>query len=63
MFPGIDHRIQKELTSLAPPGTKINVIAPPDRYNSEWIGGSILASHSNFPKRPYNPQLELILLS
>ena len=50
MFPGIEHRIQKELTSLASSGTKIKVIAPPQRYNSEWIGGSILASHSNFPK-------------
>merc|ERR1712012_546182 len=48
MFPGIDDRMQKELTSLAPPTMKIKIIAPPERKYSVWIGGSILASLSTF---------------
>ncbi|XP_071368235.1 actin, non-muscle 6.2-like [Centroberyx affinis] len=48
MFPGIADRMQKELTALAPPTMKIEVIAPPDRKYSVWLGGSILASLSSF---------------
>jgi actin beta/gamma 1 len=48
MFPGFADRMQKEITSLAPPTMKINVIAPPERKYSAWIGGSILASLSTF---------------
>ena len=48
MYPGIDDRMQKELTSLAPPTMKIKIIAPPERKYSVWIGGSILASLSTF---------------
>lgn len=33
---------------LAPSTLKINVVAPPDRKYSVWIGGSILASLSTF---------------
>ncbi|XP_034314727.2 uncharacterized protein [Magallana gigas] len=48
MFPGIADRMQKEITSLAPPTMKIKIIAPPERKYSVWIGGSILASLSTF---------------
>jgi len=48
MFPGIAERMQKEITNLAPPTMKIKIIAPPERKYSVWIGGSILASLSNF---------------
>merc|ERR1711962_924944 len=44
MYPGIADRMQKEITSLAPPTMKIKIIAPPERKYSVWIGGSILAS-------------------
>ena len=48
MFPGIADRMQKEITSLAPPTTEIKIIAPPERKYSVWIGGSILALLSTF---------------
>ena len=48
MFPGIAERMQKEITALAPPTMKIKIIAPPERKFSAWIGGSILASMSDF---------------
>ena len=47
MFAGIDARMDKELTALAPP-MKIKIVAPPERKYSVWIGGSILASLSTF---------------
>ncbi|GAA6169787.1 actin family protein [Sessilibacter corallicola] len=43
-FPGIAERVHKELSTLAPATMKINVIAPPDRKISSWVGGSIMAS-------------------
>ena len=48
MLPGFAHRMQKEMTSLAPDNMKINMIAPPERKYSTWIGGSVLASLSTF---------------
>ena len=48
MFRGIEQRLEKELVSLAPSTVKIGVVAPPERKNSVWIGGSILASLSSF---------------
>ena len=48
MYSGIDDRMTKEITSLAPPTMKIKIIAPPERKYSVWIGGSILASLSTF---------------
>ena len=48
MYPGIADRMQKEITALSPPSTKINIIAPHERKYSVWIGGSILASQSTF---------------
>ena len=37
-----------QLASAAPPNTVCNVIAPPERKYSAWIGGSILSSLSTF---------------
>jgi actin len=48
MFPGIAERITKEIAALAPTTMKINVVAPPDRKYSVWLGGSILASLPTF---------------
>lgn len=48
MIPGLADRLAKELSSLAPPGVRVRVVAPPERKYSVWIGGSILASLSTF---------------
>ena len=48
MFAGMTERMQMELISLAPPTTRIRIIAPPDRKYSTWIGGSIFAGLSQF---------------
>ena len=48
MYVGINDRMQKEITQLAPSSMKIKIVAPPERKYSVWIGGSILASLSTF---------------
>merc|ERR1712025_1229350 len=48
MFRGLQERMQKEITALAPPGNKIRVLAPEERKYSVWIGGSILSSLTTF---------------
>jgi len=48
MFPGLDVRLTKEMTALAPATVKVKVVAPPERKYSVWIGGSILSSLSTF---------------
>ena len=48
MLPGFADRMQKELTSLAPDNIKNNMITPPERKYSTWIGGSVLASLPTF---------------
>jgi len=48
MFTGIDKRLEKELTQLAPASVKVKIVAPPERKYSVWIGGSILSSLSTF---------------
>ncbi|KAL8058607.1 hypothetical protein ABFX02_03G030200 [Erythranthe guttata] len=48
MFSGIADRLDKEITGLAPGGTRITVVAPPERKYNVWIGGSILASLNVF---------------
>ena len=45
---GITDRIKKELDSLLPSTMKTKVIAPPERKYSVWIGGSMLASRTDF---------------
>jgi len=48
MFQGIDTRLKKELSALAPASAKVKIVAPPERKYSVWIGGSILSSLSTF---------------
>ncbi|KAK7268579.1 hypothetical protein RIF29_21280 [Crotalaria pallida] len=48
MFPGMVDRMTSEISALAPKTMTVNVVAPPDRKSSVWIGGSILASLSSF---------------
>jgi len=43
LFPGIEDRLKKEITQLAP-NMNIKIIAPPARLYSAYLGGSILAS-------------------
>ncbi|EOY30221.1 hypothetical protein QUC31_020379 [Theobroma cacao] len=50
LMPGLADRLAKEVSSLAPPGVRVRVIAPPERKYSVWIGGSILASLSTFER-------------
>lgn len=48
MFVGVNKRMTKELSALAPPSMKVKVIATPERKYSVWIGGSILSALSSF---------------
>ena len=48
MYEGMGERLQKEVTTLAPPSMKVKVLAPSERKFSVWIGGSILANLSTF---------------
>lgn len=48
LFPGLAERMQKEISALAPPTMKINVIAPPERKYSAWKGGAILSNLPTF---------------
>ncbi|OHT02827.1 actin [Tritrichomonas foetus] len=48
MFSGIAERIEKNICELAPHGTKISVLAPQNRKDSAWIGGSVLVSLATF---------------
>jgi actin beta/gamma 1 len=50
LFPGIQDRMQSEMTGLAPLSAKVNVVASPERKHSSWIGGSMVASLSTFQK-------------
>lgn len=47
-FPGMAARMQKELSTLASPDTKVEVLDLPNRWNTVWVGGSILASLADF---------------
>jgi actin-related protein len=48
MFEGLEERVNKEIVDLVPSTREVNVIAPPERKYTVWIGGSILASLSTF---------------
>lgn len=52
VIPGLADRLAKEVSSLAPPGVRVRVVAPPERKYSVWIGGSVLASLSTFQQVP-----------
>ena len=47
-FPGLDTRMQKELTALAANGVRVRIIASPERKYMVWIGGGQLAQLSSF---------------
>ena len=48
MAEGFEDRLDKEIVKLAPKAAKIKIVSPPERKYSTWIGGSIVASLSNF---------------
>jgi len=48
MYEGIADRLKSELTTLAPPGSEIRIVATPDRKYAVWKGASTLASLSTF---------------
>ena len=48
LFPGLPYRMHEELTAFAPSSVRIWIVAPPERKYSVWIGGSIVASMSNY---------------
>ncbi|GAB1610173.1 actin-2 [Argonauta hians] len=47
-FPGLENRLQNEITALAPSTMKIKLVAPAEREYSVWIGGTLLPSQSIF---------------
>uniref|UniRef100_A0A3Q1IJ24 Uncharacterized protein n=1 Tax=Anabas testudineus TaxID=64144 RepID=A0A3Q1IJ24_ANATE len=56
VFPGIEERMQKELSGLAPPSIKTKIIAPTERKYSAWMGGSMLASFHTFKQMSISKQ-------
>ena len=50
MFPGLDRRLQKELSVLVNASTPVNVFATPERKFATWIGGSIACSVQTFAR-------------
>ncbi|KAG7374297.1 actin related protein [Nitzschia inconspicua] len=48
LFPGFGDRMLYEVRSRSPSHTKIRISAPPERVNSTFVGGSILASLATF---------------
>ena len=50
MVKGFPERLEKEIVRLAPRRMKVKIVAPPERENGVWIGGSIIASSSDFPE-------------
>ncbi len=48
LFKGINQRMFKELSALAPSTVQIKTKAPQERINSTWIGGAILSSMDSF---------------
>ena len=61
LFNGFVERLEKELLTISPPNVELDVVAPPERKYSVWVGGSILSSLSSFDnmwitKREYEEQ-------
>ena len=48
MFSGINNRLFKEISALAPSTMPIKTKAPQERKNLVWVGGSILTSIDSF---------------
>lgn len=50
LLPGFQNRLEADLGRLAPPGTQIHVVTPPEREYAAFTGGSIFGSLAIFPK-------------
>ncbi|KYR01481.1 actin [Tieghemostelium lacteum] len=50
LLPGLSERLKKEVSAFVPTNMKVNIIAPPERKISAWVGGSMLSSHPSFQK-------------
>jgi actin-related protein len=50
LFPGIGERLTKEIKALAPQKIDVKVIASPQRRYLVWMGASVVANLSTFPK-------------
>ncbi|KAL3777822.1 hypothetical protein ACHAW5_001925 [Stephanodiscus triporus] len=48
LLPGLGDRLLYEVRLRAPERTRIRISAPPERRESSWVGGSILASLTTF---------------
>jgi len=48
LFRGFGHRMRSELTKLAPPSVRINILVPEDRKYSVFIGGSMISDLDGF---------------
>ncbi|KAG2388214.1 hypothetical protein C9374_001064 [Naegleria lovaniensis] len=48
LMEGLEDRLTKEMTEMAPSSMDIRVVATPNRENLTWIGGSIMATLSSF---------------
>ena len=50
MFPGFDKRFTTEMKQVAPTGmaSSVRIHTLPERSNTIWVGGSILAGMSTF---------------
>ncbi|KAL7529216.1 hypothetical protein ACHAXR_002854 [Thalassiosira sp. AJA248-18] len=48
LLPGLGDRLLYDVRSRAPERTRIRISAPPERKESAWVGGSILASLATF---------------
>jgi len=48
MYKGIEDRMLQEISNLAPSTVAAQIVAPPERKYSVWIGGSILGSLATF---------------
>jgi len=48
LIPGLQERLQREVTSLAPQGTNVEVHASETRHHAAFLGASVLASLSSF---------------
>jgi len=48
LLPGLGDRLLYEVRQRAPERTRIRISAPPERMDSAWVGGSILASLATF---------------
>eukprot|EP01083_Nonionella_stella_P312250 1116196_1 len=47
-FAGLQERMSQEISAMAPASMRVNIVAPPERKYSVWIGGSILGSLTSF---------------